>query len=119
VGSFDPGKGPLFDKNAFESVDSFNFYYGTGARVTSLRGPSYRNHDITLVKKTSLGRGINLQLRVEAFNVWNWHNFTASGARGQVAGNIVVTDLASPDFGKWTGIVTSPRVVQLAARLEF
>ena len=119
VGSFDPNKGPLLDKNAFESVDSFNFYYGTGPRISSLRGPSYSNHDITLVKNTSLGRGINLQLRIEAFNVWNWHNFTASGERGQFAGNIVVTDLASPDFGKWTGIVTNPRVVQLAARLEF
>jgi hypothetical protein len=119
MGSFDPGKGPLFDKNAFESVDSFNFYYGTGPRVSSIRGASYRNQDITFVKNTSLGKGVNLQLRIEAFNVWNWHNFTASGERGQQGGNIVVTDLASPDFGRWTGLVTNPRNIQVAARLEF
>ena len=121
VGSFDPGKGPLLDKNAFESVDAFNFYYGTGARVTSLRGPSYRNQDITLVKNTELGRGINLQLRIEAFNVWNWHTFSGCGGGSCFSGTSTAftTDLASPDFGRWSGGVTSPRVVQVAARLQF
>jgi hypothetical protein len=115
-GSFDPDKGPLFDKNAFESVDAFNFYYGTGARVTNLRGPSYKNQDITLVKNTSLGGRVNLQLRFEAFNVWNWHVFTSSG---QWANSAFTTDLASPDFGRWNGSVTNPRNIQIAARLEF
>ena len=27
-GSFDPGKGPLFNKDAFEPLSAFNFYYG-------------------------------------------------------------------------------------------
>jgi hypothetical protein len=70
-----------------------------------------------LVKKTSLGRGINLQLRSEALNVWNWHSFTASGALS--SGGAFATDLASPEFGRWNGSVTDPRVIQLAARLEF
>lgn len=115
-GSFDPNKGPLFNKDAFEPVESFNFYYGTGARVTNLRGFSYRNQDITLVKNTNLGGRVNLQLRIEAFNVWNWHIFGGSGQWGFSAFN---NDLASPDFGKWTGGVTNPRNVQVAARLEF
>jgi hypothetical protein len=115
-GSFDPDKGPLFNKDAFEPVESFNFYYGTGARVTNLRGFSYRNQDISLVKNTALGGRANLQLRVEAFNVWNWHMFTHSG---QWAGSAFNTDLASPDFGRWNGTVTNPRNIQVAARLEF
>jgi Carboxypeptidase regulatory-like domain len=119
MGSFDPGKGPLFNKDAFEPVESFNFNYGTGPRVSSIRGASYRNQDITFVKNTALGKGLNLQLRIEAFNVWNWHNFTTSNERGAQGGQIVVTDIASPDFGRWTGQVTSPRVIQVAARLEF
>jgi hypothetical protein len=121
-GSFDPGKGPLLDANAFESVDSFNFYYGSGARVTNLRGPSYKNQDLSLVKNTSLGRGIKLQLRIEAFNVWNWHNFASGCGSGDCfsgTGTTVTTDLASPDFGRWNGGVSTPRVIQLAARLEF
>ena len=74
-----PRKGPLFDKNAFESIDAFNFNYGTGARVTSYRGFGYHNQDLSLIKNTSLGGGINLQLRIEAFNLWNWHIFSSSG----------------------------------------
>ena len=57
-GSFDPNKGPLFNKDAFESVDAFNFYYGTGARVTSYSAASsYRNQDLSLVKNTQPRRG--------------------------------------------------------------
>ncbi|HYV30754.1 MAG TPA: hypothetical protein VEO53_06555, partial [Candidatus Binatia bacterium] len=35
-GSFDPGSGqPLLNKDAFEAVSSFNFYYGAGPRVSN------------------------------------------------------------------------------------
>jgi hypothetical protein len=120
--SFDPNKGPLFDKNAFEPTSAFNFYYGTGPRVSHLRSFGYRNQDLTLIKNTRLGGRVNLQFRIEAFNLWNWHSFTASGnAHGDIGGGITAfnTDLASPDFGRWNGTVTSPRNVQFAARLEF
>ncbi len=116
-GSFDPAKGPLFNKDAFESVDAFNFYYGTGPRISSLRGFSYRNQDLSLIKNTKIGGRMNLQLRVEAFNVWNWHVFGWSGDIN--GGPAFDTDLASPSFGSWTGGVSDPRVVQVAARFEF
>jgi hypothetical protein len=116
LSSFDPAKGPLFNKDAFQSVNSFNFNYGTGARVTSYRGFGYHNQDLSLIKNTSLGGKLNLQLRIEAFNLWNWHMFTNSGEFG---GQAFVTDLASPDFGKWNGSVSNPRNIQVAARIEF
>jgi hypothetical protein len=117
-GSFDPAKGPMLDKNAFEPISAFNFYYGTGDRVSSIRGFNYKNQDLSLIKNTRLGNRINLQLRLEAFNIWNWHIFQAQGNQnyGLSAFN---TDLASPDFGKWNGTVTDPRNVQAAVRLEF
>jgi hypothetical protein len=117
-GGFDPAKGPLLDRNAFESVDAFNFYYGRGDRVSDIRGFGYKNQDLSLIKNTKLGNRINLQLRLEAFNVWNWHIFQAQGNQnyGLSAFN---TDLASPDFGKWNGTVSDPRNVQVAARIEF
>ena len=62
-------------------------------------------------------KDVNLQLRIEAFNVWNWHNWNAREHRG--GGKAFNTDIASPDFGMWNGSVTAPRVIQLAARLEF
>jgi Carboxypeptidase regulatory-like domain len=117
-GSFDPAKGPLLDKNAFEPASAFNFYYGTGDRVSNVRGFGYHNQDLSLIKNTKLGGRINLQLRIEAFNVWNWHIFQAQGNvnYGLTAFN---TDLTSPDFGKWNGTVSDPRNVQVAARIEF
>jgi hypothetical protein len=117
-GSFDPAKGPLLDKNAFEPVSAFNFYYGTGDRISDIRGFNYKNQDLSLIKNTKLGNRINLQLRIEAFNLWNWHVFQAQGNQnyGLSAFN---TDLASPDFGKWNGTVSDPRNVQVAARIEF
>jgi hypothetical protein len=121
IGSFDPAKGPLFNKDAFQSVDSFNYNYGTGARVTSYRAPSYRNQDLSLIKNTSLGGRMNLQLRIEAFNLWNWHTFSGCGGSNCFSGDAMAftTDLASPDFGKWNGRVSNPRNIQVAARLEF
>jgi hypothetical protein len=117
-GSFDPAKGPLLDKNAFEDVTKFNFYSGTGDRVSDIRGFNYKNQDLSLIKNTRMGGRVNLQLRLEAFNLWNWHVFQAQGNQnyGLSAFN---TDLASPDFGKWNGTVSDPRAVQVAARIEF
>jgi hypothetical protein len=116
-GSFDPNAGPLFNKNAFESPEAFDYYYGNGPRISSFRSLGFKNQDLTLVKNTKLWRDVNLQLRVEAFNVWNWHNFVARGGIDEASA--FSTDIASPDFGMWQGGVSAPRVIQLAARLEF
>jgi hypothetical protein len=116
-GSFDPAKGPLFNKNAFEPVSAFNFYYGQGNRIEeSVRTFGYHNQDLSFIKNTRFGGSNNLQIRFEVFNLWNWHMFTNPGEWGGLAFN---NDLASPDFGKWNGSVTEPRTMQLAARFEF
>ena len=70
------------------------------------------------MKNTRLPGNTNVQIRIEAFNLWNWHNFSAPGS----ANNGIAafdTDLASPSFGPWNRTVTDPRSVQLAARFEF
>ena len=116
-GSFDPGKGPLFNKAAFESVDAFNFYYGKGNRIEeSVRTFGYHNQDLSFVKNTRLGGATNVSVRFEIFNLWNWHMFSNPGSFGGLAFN---NDLSSPDFGKWNGSVTEPRTMQVAARFEF
>jgi hypothetical protein len=118
-GSFDPANGPLFNKDAFEPVSAFNFYTGRGNRIEEdIRGFSYHNQDLSLIKNTRMGGGTNLQFRVEIFNLWNWHIFNA---RASINGDISAfnTDIASPNFGKWNGVVTDPRQIQVAARFEF
>lgn len=116
-GSFDPAKGPLFNKGAFESVDAFNFYYGKGNRVeSSVRGFGYHNQDLSFIKNTRMAGSTNVSFRFEIFNLWNWHMFSNPGEWGGLAFN---NDLSSPDFGKWNGSVTEPRTMQVAARFEF
>jgi hypothetical protein len=99
---------PLFDVDAFEPADSFNYYFGSGSRVTNLRGFGYHNQDLMLSKSFALTERISLQIRGEAFNLWNNHTLRGFD-----------TDVASPNFGMWDGTVSSPRNIQLGARLQF
>ena len=116
-GSWDPGAGSLFNAGAFTDPSAFNFFYGTGDRITSHRKQGYRNHDLSLVKNTRLGGGVNLQLRIDAFNIWNWHIFTNPGrAWGGMPFDV---DVSSPNFGQWNGAVSNPRNVMVSARLQF
>jgi hypothetical protein len=116
-GSFDPGRGPLFNAAAFEPVSAFNYYYGRGNRVEeTVRGFAFRNQDLSFIKNTKLPGNTNFQFRLEAFNVWNWHVFTNPGQWG---GQAFTNDVASPDFGRWNRSVTDPRSIQLAFRFEY
>jgi hypothetical protein len=118
--SFDPNAGPLFNKDAFEPVSAFNFYTGRGNRIEeNVRGFAYRNQDMTFIKNTSLAGHTNLQLRLEVFNLWNWHVFGASGDINEPVAGAFDLDLASPTFGSWKGGVSDPRSIQIAARIEF
>lgn len=113
--NFDPEK-PLFNKDAFESIDSFNFYYGAGPRISNERGFAYKNSDFSIYKTIPLREELRLQFRAEFFNVFNWHIFNQSGSFGDPA---FVTDLANPDFGKWNGSVSPPRNIQFGLRIDF
>jgi hypothetical protein len=81
---------------------------GDGSRnEPNLRGPAYGNWDMSLDRKQQFGRGINLELRFEAFNVFNNRNLgTPDGS---------ITD---GTFGQITSS-GQPRNLQLGARLAF
>ncbi len=115
-GSFDPEK-PLFNKDAFESIDSFNFYYGVGPRISDARGFAYKNQDFAIYKNVPIGETVRFQFRAEFFNLFNWHIF--NGPSGSFGDSAFVTDLASPDFGNWNGNVSDPRNIQFGIRIEF
>ena len=107
---------PLFNKNAFEPVSDFNFFYGQGERVTNYRTFAFKNVDLVLAKNTKISERVSFQLRVEAFNALNIHNFTCGSFGGCLPFN---NDISSSDFGKWNGTVSAPRNVQLVGRLTF
>jgi hypothetical protein len=137
VNNFNPEK-PLFDLSAFEystgrrradgslitvfdsdSGIANGLYAGSGVRITNLRGPSFKNLDLSLIKNTRIAERVNFQFRAEFFNLGNWHYFVNAGGFN-IGGNLPYdTDVNSPNFGRWTGSVSNPRTIQFGARLEF
>lgn len=108
TGNFNPNK-PLFNSASFEPANAFNFYYGTGARVSNLRGFGLVNHDIAAMKNTKIMEKVSVQFRGEFFNIWNMHSFTSNFG----------TDVSSQTFGMWNGGVTAPRNVQAGLKVIF
>jgi outer membrane receptor protein involved in Fe transport len=87
--------------------------YGTASRGL-LRGPGRTNLDMSLVKATAITEKLHLEIRVDAFNLFNHAEFADP-----------VTNIASPEFGQIiaTGSPSTnqplARILQLAAKFTF
>jgi len=103
----DPAKGPAFNTDCF-SLPALG-QLGTAPR-RFFYGPGIENFDLALIKRIRFDRSQSLELRVEAFNVFNHPQFYGAGA---VDGNIT-----SPTFGNIIA-AAPPRFVQLAAKYTF
>jgi hypothetical protein len=95
----------FFNTAAFATAPQFTI--GTASR-NPVRGPAYRDMDISMVKQTMLAKGASLQLRAELFNVTN------TPALAKPNGSF-----GSPAFGSITSTVTDPRVAQFAVRMNW
>jgi Carboxypeptidase regulatory-like domain/TonB dependent receptor len=72
-----------------------------------LDGPGYQNFNASLVKNTALTEDVNLQFRVETFNLFNHPNF-----------NLPDNFLGSPTFGRISS-ARDPRHIQFGLKLLF
>ena len=72
-----------------------------------LRGPGYQNVNASLIKNTLLTERLNLQFRVEVFNLFNRPNL-----------NLPDNFLGSPTFGRITS-ARDPRHLQFGVKLLF
>ena len=90
------------------------FHYGNLAR-NAVIGPGFFNTDFSIVKRTRFG-GATLELRAEAFNVFNHPNLANPGRVASVGstsfGAITATRLPTGDSG-------SARQIQFAAKVLF
>jgi hypothetical protein len=111
---------PAFNASAFEPASLFanGNYLGVGPRVSGVRGTPYRDTNLSLSKKISIKERVALEIRAEAFNVFNNHYFTCDGT---AFGDCIPfnNDPSNPKFGKWSGQVTQPRNIQLVGRITF
>lgn len=76
--------------------------------LTPVDGPGYWNVDTALIKRTKFSESLNLELRLEAFNVFNHTSFS-------VPNNL---NINATDFGKITSAF-DPRILQISAKFNF
>ena len=100
----DPSPDRWFDAAAF-TTPAFGTF-GNAPR-NLLDGPGYQNVNLAFLKHVTLTERTRLQLRVEAFNLFNRPNF-----------NLPDAFLGSPTFGRVTS-ADSPRRCQFGVRLIF
>jgi len=84
------------------------YAYGNSG-YNMLWGPRYQVWDMNLQKSTNLAEKVNLQLRMDAFNVFNHPNFSTPNAAQSNATTI----------GTITGQNGSSRTVEFGAKLSF
>jgi TonB dependent receptor len=93
-----------FNPSAF-AFPPFGSFGDAGRNI--LVGPGFQNVNASLVKNTALTERVNLQLRVEAFNLFNHANF-----------DLPDNFLGSPTFGRILS-AQNPRHIQLGLKLLF
>ena len=131
---FNPAKGRLLNGAAFEPSANFSWvsptvapgtpggfgYTGAGPRISNLRGPNAKDFDFALTKNTLLTERVNFQLRFQFFDAFNQHYFfPAANVNNQGSSFAFNNDISGSAFGGWNGGVSSPRTIQIGARVEF
>ena len=105
----DPNAGPRTPERWFNTA-VFAFpapgTFGNAGR-NIVDGPGFHSFNASLIKNTSLSERINLQLRAEAFNLFNHPNF-----------NLPDNFLGSPTFGQITS-ARDPRHLQFGLKFVF
>ncbi len=74
------------------------------------------NMDVSMFKNITLGETRQLQIRFEAFNVFNIQNLAAPGSSGSANGTTIGN---ATGVGGITSIVGTPRQMQFGARFTF
>jgi hypothetical protein len=95
-----------FNPAAFKAPVPYT--YGNSS-YNLLWGPRYQDWDMSLVKNTVWRERLNLQLRMDAFNVFNHPNFATPNAAVSNPSN----------FGQITATTGENRTVEFAAKLSF
>jgi hypothetical protein len=97
-----------------QTADSTGTFGNTGRN--SIRGPGLKNIDLSVIKNTRFG-GVNSELRLEVFNLFNWEQFSnPNGQLGNAAFGTISSIVASPSCATCG---TTERQIQLAVKLKF
>lgn len=87
--------------------------------VGIVRGPGQHNLDLALERPFALGESGSVHLRAEFFNLTNTPQFGNPDTNLGYTDPTLTNPTASPLFGKITGTVANPRIIQLAVKYVF
>jgi hypothetical protein len=107
-----------FDPNAFIAPPNNSGFFGNVGRDTFI-GPGLATWDFSVLKDTAIREKLNLQFRVEIFNLLNRANFNTPNLIADVllpAPNATVP-VQSPAAGTITSTSTSSRQIQFGLKL--
>jgi hypothetical protein len=82
-----------------------------GGRTNSVRGPGFRDLDMSLFKQFPIKEAFKVEFRAEAFNLGNWHSFANPNAN--------LNFLNPTGFSAITSSRGNPRILQLALKLYY
>jgi hypothetical protein len=110
------GRPQLFDPSLIGTDGRANpaFFQNPGAgqigtlQQTPVSGPGFWNADMALIKRTKISEDTNIELRLEAFNVFNHTNFSVAESQS----------INSASFGRITSTF-DPRILQFAFKFNF
>jgi hypothetical protein len=108
---------PHFNVNAFRRPLPNGSVGNLGnAPLGVLRNPSWWNWDFTMARRVpiKMGRGANLRIQFQLYNMWNQVQFTTLNATYQ----FTATGNTSPNTGKYTA-TTNPLNMGITVRLDF
>ena len=114
-GAGDPGvpmgQAGFVDNNRyFRNGGAFTLGEGIDRVTSNVRTPGWRSEDFSLIKKIPITERVHFELKAEAIDAFNRHNFNVP--------DLVPSD---PSFGipQIGSITLGPRVIQLTGRISF
>jgi hypothetical protein len=120
---------PLFNRDTFfPNAPPYTTGYGIqgNAKRRMFYGPGLDNYDMALHKTTNVGEGKALEVRIEAFNVFNHAQFYgASSVDGNIGDknvdptNPYRSNAANPGTFGYVTRAADPRIGQIAVKLVF
>ena len=115
------GVASVFANPSAAWADFQNPFPGQSGSRNVIRGDGYAGLDMALSKRWKLSKeSQNIQFRWEVFNVTNLTRFNVFSGLQSGAACACIASIQQPNsFGSYTGLLTSPRVMQFDLRFEF
>lgn len=116
--TFDPNVDRFFNRDAF--VQPIGALGNAPRTNPDVRGFWNLSENVSLSKSTKLTKGVSLDIRLEAFNIFNRVIFAAPGTLNASGATAPGTDFSNTNqFGVITSLANNPRRMQLGAKLYF